>query len=103
MNNSIKETAKIDGGVRYLISILAGMFGKTKKNMKIKIIESIKNIFKVDPTIGVSKFRIYLLRFFYLINVVLLGIAVWTEIFTHKGLWEPLPGVAFSFGRHSLH
>ena len=22
---------------------------------------------------------------------------MWTEIFTHKGLWEPLPGVAFSF------
>jgi hypothetical protein len=22
---------------------------------------------------------------------------VWTEIFTHKGSWEPLPAVAFSF------
>jgi hypothetical protein len=58
---------------------------------------SINYIFKIDPIIGVSKFRIYLLRFFYLVNVVLLGSAVWTEIFTHKALWEPLPGVAFSF------
>ena len=57
----------------------------------------IKNIFKVDQTIGVSKFRIYLLRFFYILIFVLLGNEVWTEIFTHKGLWQPLPGVAFSF------
>ena len=65
--------------------------------MEIKINERIKNIFKVDQTIGVSKFRIYLLRFFYLLIIVLLGREVWTEIFTHKGLWQPLPGVAFSF------
>jgi hypothetical protein len=58
---------------------------------------SVKNIFKVDTVIGVSKFRIYLLTFFYLINIIFLGSAVWTEIFTHRGLWEPLPGVAFSF------
>ena len=64
---------------------------------KIKIMKSIKSIFKVDETIGVSKFRFYLLRFFYLVNALLLGISVWTEIFTRKGLWEPLQGVAFSF------
>ena len=58
---------------------------------------SIKNIFKVDKTMGVSKFRFYLLRFFYLVIILLLGIEVWTKIFTHQGLWEPLPGVAFSF------
>jgi hypothetical protein len=58
---------------------------------------SIKNIFKVDEAMEISKFRFYLLRFFYLVNVVLLGSEVWTEIFTHKGLWDPLPGVAFSF------
>ena len=58
---------------------------------------SIKNIFKVDEAMGVSKFRFYLLRFYYLLNAVLLGSEVWTEIFTHKGLWQPLPGVAFSF------
>ena len=65
--------------------------------MEIQINERIKNIFKVDQTIGVSKFRIYLLRFFYMLIFVLLGREVWTEIFTHKGLWQPLPGVAFSF------
>ena len=65
--------------------------------MAIKINERIKNIFKVDQTTGVSKFRIYLLRFFYILIFVLLGREVWTEIFTHKGLWQPLPGVAFSF------
>jgi len=56
-----------------------------------------KTIFKVDQTIGVSKFRICLLRFFYALAIPFLGIEVWTEIFTHKGLWQPLPAVAFSF------
>ena len=58
---------------------------------------SIKNIFKVDQTIGVSKFRIYLLRFYYVVIIVLLGFQVWDEIFTHEGLWQPLPAVAYSF------
>ena len=58
---------------------------------------SIKNLFKVDQTIGVSRFRIYLLRFFYALVIVLLGVEVWTEIFTRKGVWQPLPAVAFSF------
>lgn len=57
----------------------------------------IKNIFKIDPATGVSKFRIYLLRFFYFLVFVLLGSDVWTEIFTHEGSWQSLPGVAFSF------
>ena len=59
--------------------------------------EIIKTIFKVDPAIGVSKFRIYLLRFFYLLIFFLLGSEVWIEIFSHKGQWESLQGVAFSF------
>jgi hypothetical protein len=58
---------------------------------------SIKTIFKVDPLIGVSKFRLNLLRFFYGINALFLGTLAWSEIFTHKTLWQPLPGVAFSF------
>src|SRR5947199_9377607 len=58
---------------------------------------SIKNFFTIDQRIGVSKFRIYLLRFFYALIIVLLGIQVWTEIFTHKNSWQPLPAVAFSF------
>jgi hypothetical protein len=58
---------------------------------------NIQNIFKVDKEIGVSKFRIYLLRFFYLLIVVFLGIETWSEILTHKELWQSLPGVAYSF------
>ena len=63
------------------------------KNMK----EGIKNIFKVDQTIGVSKFRFYLLKFYYALNVLFFGALSWLEIFTHDGLWQPLPAVAFSF------
>ncbi|MEO8515284.1 MAG: hypothetical protein ABI426_01000 [Flavobacterium sp.] len=59
--------------------------------------DSTKSIFKVDQTTGISRFRNYLLRFFYAVNALCLGGMVWTEIFTHKGLWESLPGVAFSF------
>ena len=59
--------------------------------------ERIKNIFKVDQEIGVSKFRIYLLKFFFFLIVVFLGVEVWTEICNHKNIWEPLPGVAISF------
>ncbi len=58
---------------------------------------NIDNIFKVDQTIGVSKFRIYLLRFYYVVIIALLGFQVWNEIFTHEGLWQPLPAVAYSF------
>ena len=58
---------------------------------------NIKNIFRTDPATGVSKFRFWLLRSFYLLNATLLGSTVWTELFTHKGSWEPLPAVAFSF------
>ena len=56
-----------------------------------------KNIFKVDQTLGVSKFRFYLLRVYYIVIILMLGIEVWTNIFTHKGMWDPLPAVAFSF------
>jgi len=45
---------------------------------------NLKSIFKADPKIGVSKFRIYLLKIFYLMIIVLLGSEVWTEIFTPK-------------------
>jgi hypothetical protein len=58
---------------------------------------NLKSIFKIDHTIGVSKFRFYLLRFFYLLIIVFFGMEVWSEIFTHKELWLPLPGVAYSF------
>jgi hypothetical protein len=58
---------------------------------------NIKTLFKVDETKGVSKFRFYLLRFYYALNFVGLGYQAWSEIFAHKGLWEPIPGIAYSF------
>ena len=56
-----------------------------------------KSIFTVNPDTGVSTFRMYLLRLFYVMAVFMLGIQVWQEIFTHEGLWQPLPAVAYSF------
>lgn len=56
-----------------------------------------KNIFKVDQVMGVSKFRFYLLRFYFALNFLALGFQAWSEIFTHKGLWQPIPGIAYSF------
>ena len=72
---------------------LTGQTSQLQKQSKF----GFRNIFMVDKVIGVSRFRIYLLRFFYLVNAVLLGGTVFNEIFTHKELWQPLPGVAFSF------
>ncbi len=31
------------------------------------------------------------------LNFVLLGLDVWPEIINHKGAWDPLHGIAFSF------
>jgi len=45
----------------------------------------------------VSTFRLYLMRLLYLLNFVLLGLDVWPAIISHKGAWDPLHGVAFSF------
>src|SRR4051794_39894332 len=58
---------------------------------------NIKNIFKVDPTKGVSKFRFYLLRFYFALNFLALGFPAWSEIFAHSGHWQPIPGIAYSF------
>jgi hypothetical protein len=44
-----------------------------------------------------STFRLYLMRFAYLLNFVLLGSDVWPEIINHAGMWDPVKGVAFSF------
>ena len=46
---------------------------------------------------NVSTFRLYLLRVFYLLNFVGLGLSVWPAIINHKGAWDPLHGVAFCF------
>jgi hypothetical protein len=45
----------------------------------------------------VSTFRLYLMKFVYLLNFVLLGLDVWPAIFRHQGAWDPTKGVAFSF------
>lgn len=61
------------------------------------LIKHSKSIFQKHPRHGVSLFRFYLLRTFYVLIVLMLGIEVWTKIFTQDGAWEPLPAVAYSF------
>lgn len=56
-----------------------------------------KKIITVDKTIGVSRLRFYILRFYFALNFLALGFQSWSEIFAHKGLWEPIPGIAYSF------
>jgi hypothetical protein len=56
-----------------------------------------RKYFMLDQVPGVSKFRYYLLKFYYLLIFLALGIQAWSEIITHKGLWLPLPGVAYGF------
>ncbi len=45
----------------------------------------------------VTMVRLYVMRFVYLLNFVLLGSDVWPAIFRHQGAWDPTKGVAFSF------
>ena len=45
----------------------------------------------------VSMLRLYVMRFVYLLNFVLLGLDVWPALFSHPGAWDPVKGVAFSF------
>jgi hypothetical protein len=58
---------------------------------------NIKNIFKVDQTVGVSIFRLYLMRFLFFLNFVLLGLSVWPGLINHPKPWDPLHGIAISF------
>ena len=58
---------------------------------------SIKNIFKTDQAIGVSIFRLYLMRFLFLLNFVLLGLSVWPGLINHGKPWDPMHGIAISF------
>jgi hypothetical protein len=46
---------------------------------------------------GVSLLRLYVLRLMYVLNFVLLGSDVWPAIVHHQRIWDPLPGVAYSF------
>jgi hypothetical protein len=45
----------------------------------------------------VSTFRLYLMRFVFLLNFVLLGSDVWPALLKHQGAWDPMKAVAFSF------
>ncbi len=45
----------------------------------------------------ISTFRLYSLRFVYLMNFVGLGAVVWPTMINHPKTWDPLHGVAFSF------
>ena len=46
---------------------------------------------------GVPKYRLYLMRGFYVFAFIFLGRDAWTEIIDHDGIWKPLDGVAYSF------
>jgi hypothetical protein len=45
----------------------------------------------------VSTFRLYLLRALYLVIFLGLGFLVWPKILNPGKVWDPLPGVAYSF------
>jgi hypothetical protein len=45
----------------------------------------------------VSTFRLYLMRFLYLLNFVGLGLSVWPGLIRHDGTWDPLQAVAIGF------
>ena len=45
---------------------------------------------------GVRPIQIYLMRLGFLLVIVLVGNIAWSNIFTHKGDWDPLAAVAIS-------
>lgn len=54
--------------------------------------------FKADPASGgVSTFRLYLMRFVFAGTFLFVGTGAWRKILTHRGPWDPLHGVAWSF------
>ena len=46
---------------------------------------------------GVSRWRIYVLRAFYLFVFVAFGSSIWPSIISPGELWEPVEGVTYSF------
>jgi len=46
---------------------------------------------------GVPKYRLYLMRVLFVLTFLFLGKDAWTELFTHKGIWNHVEGVAWSF------
>jgi hypothetical protein len=45
---------------------------------------------------GVPRINIYLLRLLFILMLVFLGRDSWTQIFTFKGTWNPMAGMAWS-------
>ena len=45
----------------------------------------------------VSTVRLYLLRMLYLLNLVLLGAAIWPMLLKHEGMSDPVQAAAYSF------
>jgi hypothetical protein len=59
---------------------------------------SFASIFRRDDRYwdGVPRINIYLLRLLFILMLVFLGKDSWTQIFTFKGTWDPMAGVAWS-------
>src|SRR3990172_5039866 len=45
-----------------------------------------------------SVLRLYIMRGMYLLNCLLVGSGVWAEFIHRRQPWDPITGVAFSFG-----
>lgn len=48
-------------------------------------------------THGLSKIRLYSMRFLYLLTGVGVGIPAWSTVINRGANWDPLHGIAFSF------
>lgn len=67
--------------------------------MENKLTSQINRFFNDKKTIseGVHKYRLFSMRLIFFLTFILLGRNAWTELITHKGIWNPLEGVAYSF------
>jgi hypothetical protein len=45
---------------------------------------------------GIPRIKVYVIRLFFVLIFVFLGMDSWTAIINHQGPWKPLSGVAFS-------
>jgi hypothetical protein len=46
---------------------------------------------------NVPRYRLYVMRTFFVLTVLLLGRDAWAELLSHEEVWNPLEGVAYSF------
>ena len=58
-----------------------------------------RNVFAVDSNSpgGVSTIRLHVMRVLFAVTFVFLGADAWMALLTHRGPWDPMRGVAFSF------